>query len=385
MADLANSISKVGSKAFADFSGNIDGQSGVGVKTFGTFSRPIGQRPDAAFKLVFQWYDEDKNDGLGVKTFATFGSNFDCQGGVGVKTFAAFHEAEIISDIESGVGVRTFGTFTAPGPQGAWVKWAKISTTDFTIDKTSRAGRMPLDWPGLVNNLCKLGSKIVAYGTNGVSILTPAGKMFGLNTIHKIGLIGRDAFAGTDFVHYFIDNKGRLYQLTSEGLKLLDYEEYLKDMLNPVLTLDEKEDLLYICDGTTGYIYSSDSQSLGSGPVNITGMGHQSEVRYTAASGTIITPTFKIWTDTYDLGTRKGKSIQSLEIGTDMTEKLWAAVRYRLDKSSAFTQTNWYSVDKRGQVFIPIYGHEFQFGFMSETYEYFEPDYLIINGEANAH
>ncbi len=360
----------------------------IGVSTTATFSSVATPIVDPFLTQSWVWRSLYSDETVGVKTFATFQGNITLgSSGVGVKTFATFIEPKSFSAGFSGggVGVRTFGTFTAPGPQDAWVKWSKISTTDFTIDKTSRAGRMPLDWPGRVSNIRKLGSHLVAYGTNGVSALIPAGKMFGLNTLHRTGLIGRDAFAGTDVIHYFIDNLGRLYSLTQNGLSLLDYREYLVNLSAPVLTLDEANNLLFICDGNLGFIYSPDSKSLGSGPVNVTGIGYQSEVKYITAPDAIVTPKFKIWTDIYDLGSRKGKNIQSIEVGIDMSENLWAAVRYRLNKSEGFTQTDWYLVDKRGQVFIPCYGYEFQFGLMSEVYEYFEIDYLTVNGDGNAY
>ena len=168
----------------------------------------------------------------------------------------------------------------------------------------------------------------------------------------------------------------------------MDYREYLASVTNPVLTWDDQENLLYICNGTSGYVYSPDSESFGQGPVNITGIKYQSGVQYAVAPAAIVTPSFEIWTGTQDLGVRQGKNIESLDISTNMTENLYAAIRHRQVKSSAFSQTNWYLVDPRGQVFIPCYGSEFQFGLKvdaDDDYEYFEMDYLTVNGSANAY
>ena len=266
-----------------------------------------------------------------------------------------------------------------------WLKWSNIGNLDFTIDKTNVAGEKPLDWKGWIYAIRKLGSKVVAYGENGVSVLTPAGNTYGLQTIYRIGLKGKGAVSGDDSVHYFVDNLGQLWRF-SEGLEKLDYSEYLFGMIdNLVLSWDVANKLLYICDGSQGYVFSQDSGSLGAGPVNVTGIDSQSGTLYVASPGTIETPTFKICTDIYDLGTRKGKNIYSLEIGTDLTETMEAAIDYRLDKAAAFATTDWHVVDPRGLVYIPVHGREFRFRFKSDVYSYFEVEPIIVNGEVCSH
>jgi hypothetical protein len=266
-----------------------------------------------------------------------------------------------------------------------WLKWSNIGSLDFTIDKTNVAGERPLDWKGWIYAIKKLGSKVVVYGENGVSVLTPAGNTYGLQTIYRIGLKGKGAVSGDDSVHYFVDNLGQLWRF-SEDLEKLDYSEYLSGMIdNLVLSWDVANKLLYICDGSQGYVYSQDSGSLGAGPVNVTGIDSQSGTLYVVSPATIATPTFEICTDIYDLGSRRGKNIYSLEIGTDLEETLEAAIEYRLDKAAVFATTDWHVVDSRGFVYLPCYGREFRFKVKSDVYEYFELDYLTINGEICSH
>jgi hypothetical protein len=331
-------------------------------------------------------YDRDGNQNKGV--------GFSYASGSGEKPFVDFVATGtsyasasgtlILGNVFTGTATSyaiASGELTLEGLKENWVAWSDVGSLSFTKDRNNVAGSTPLDWKGSVYNVRKLGSKIISYGANGVSILSPSGKLMGMNTIHRIGLLGRDAFAGTDFVHYFIDKLGYLYQLTGEGLVRLDYKEYLEGLTNPVLTLDKSTNLLYICDGTTGFIYSPDSQSLGKGPPNVTGIGFQSGVLYVASPAAIVVPDFEVWTATNDFGTRKGKNIFSIDIGTDLTETIQAAIRTRQNKASAFVQTGWYVVDDRGQSWIPCYGVEFQFGFRVPEYDYFEVDYIDINGE----
>lgn len=262
-----------------------------------------------------------------------------------------------------------------------WIKWSDIGHLDFTIDKTNVAGERPLDWKGWIYAIKQLGSKVVVYGENGVSFLIPSEKYYGLKTIYRIGLKGKCAVAGDESIHYFVDNLGKLWRL-SEGLKKLDYSEYLFGMLeNLVLSWDTANQMLYICDGAQGYVYSQDSGSLAAGPVNVTGIDSQSGVLYVTAPAAIVTPTFELCTDIYDLGSRRGKNIYSIEVGTDLTETLEAAIDYRIDKASAFAVTDWHMVDPRGLAYIPVYGREFRFRLRCETLEYFEIDSIVVNGE----
>ena len=277
------------------------------------------------------------------------------------------------------------GEFLTEAIKSNWVKWSNIGSLDFTIWKDNIAGERPLDWAGWVYAIKKLGNKVIAYGENGVSALLPSGNVYGLNTIYRIGLKGKHAITGDDSVHFFIDNKGQLFKL-GESLEMLDYSEYLNAMTSGlVMSWDAENSLVYICDGALGYVYSPKDRSLGAGPVNITGLSSQDGTLYVVSPATISTPAFEIWTDIWDMGTRKGKNIHSLEIATDLSATLQAAIDYRIDKAAAFTRTTWHTIDARGLVFIPCHGRELRFGVKSTTYSYFELDSIIVNGVVNNH
>jgi hypothetical protein len=260
-----------------------------------------------------------------------------------------------------------------------WIKWSGIGNIDFTIGRDNVAGERPLDWPGWIYDLRKLGNKVIAYGENGVSILTPSDKYYGLETIYRIGLHSPQAVTGTDAVHYFIDRKGQLWKL-EKTLELLDYSEFFSTLGDLIMSYDVENDLIYICDGTSGYIYSPKSRSLGSGPVNVTGIGTKDGALYVASAGTILTPTFELCTDIYDMGTRRFKTIQSIDVGTDLTETMEASIDYRVSNRVAFSSLNWTPVSLEGVAPLYCYGLEFRFRLRVQTYEYFELDYFKING-----
>ena len=278
-----------------------------------------------------------------------------------------------------------YGEILLEGIRKNWVKWSNIGSLDFTIDRSNVAGEMPLDWKGWVYAVKKHRGKAVAYGENGVSILTPAGNAYGLGTISKVGLKGKHAVAGDDSTHFFVDSAGQLWEL-GEGLSLLDYSEYLSDMSSDiVLSWDEKNSLLYICDGTYGFAYSPKDRSLGSGPINVTGISYQGGTLYVGAPATITSIVPEICTDIYDFGTRKNKTTLSLEFGTNLSGKLQGALDYRSDIRDDFTQTEWYDVNESGILWVTCYGREFRIRARVKEWEYLELDYTTIKVTVHGH
>lgn len=368
--------------------------SSVQVHTYGVISNYPGTEIDYDKTIDWVWWEyEDSNsnrkDGLTITSHGVFNTPFNGTTSVlGVGSYGVFPLSKIFPNGTSSVKMGSYANIFTKATRKNFVSWSKIGSLDFTIGKDNKdniAGTRPLDWAGWVYSVKKLGDKAVAYGENGVSFLVPVGKTFGLNTIYRTGLKGRTAVAGNDSVHFFIDVEGRLFQV-SEGIDLLDYSEYLSSLnSNVVLTYDPENVMLYICDGSLGYIYSAKDKSLGTCAPNITGMGKQGGTMHTVASGTIVTPPFVLCTDIYDMGTTKYKTIFQIEFGTNLSGTLQAAIDYRANFKGSFTQTSWKAVPSSGAVLLTALGREFRIRAKLATYEYFEPDYIKVNGLVHAH
>jgi len=288
---------------------------------------------------------------------------------------------EVLTVLKPGEDCITFATPVKTN----WVSWSDIGNLDFTIGKSNVAGERPLDWKGYIYAIKKLLGKVIVYGENGVSFLVPSGSNFGLDTIYRIGLKGICAVAGDEAKQFFVDNSGKLWKI-SGGLTLLNYAEYLSELnSNVVVSYDKLNNLIYICDGSVGYVYDAAAGSLGRCSPNITGIDYQSGVRYVTASADITTDPFEICTDIYDLENRTGKTVFSLEFGTDLVTDLYAAVDWRRSKAVEFTQTPWYRVSSDGKINIIAYGREFRIRVKTLEYEYFELDYIKINGVIDAY
>lgn len=367
--------------------------SKLGIHSVGVISSyPAGPvRVEAT--QSYRWYDRDADDGVVVESYGLFNGIISGTGGLLIgSSGGVFLEPIHIITEPSRLGVRSFADIYVDANKRNWVKWSNIGSLDFTIGKDNIAGERPLDWKGLIyavkkiadtvgNNL-SITSKLVAYGENGVSVLMPNNNAYGLNTIYRIGLKGKNAVCGTDTTHFFVDKMGQLWKL-EQTLEKLDYSEYLSAMSSSLVMLfDELNSLLYICDGEIGYVYNILLGSLGRCQPNITGIASQSGIYYVAASETINTPPFSLCTDIYDFGTRSLKTINSLEvgIGTDLQAPLYAAIDYKKNINELFSVTPWVNFQDRGLVIIPAFGREFRFRIKTNNYEWFTLDYLKING-----
>jgi hypothetical protein len=273
--------------------------------------------------------------------------------------------------------------------KGNWVKWSDIGSLKFEINERNIAGERPLDWSGQVYALLKLDKFVVAYGSNGVTILNPVENKYGIKTISRIGLKSQGCVCGTDDEHFFIDLQNKMYRLSSEGLQLLDYSEYLSILTSPRMSLDINTGFIYICDGSYGFVYSTQSKSFGSGPTNVSGIGTKNGTLYIASpDNEILVPKFEICTDIYDFGSRNPKTIQTVEVGTDLSENLELMIETRTSNKNNpgtlandnFMKTPWRLVTPSGIAYAPCYGLEFRFRIRSLIYEYFELDYLKVTG-----
>jgi len=299
---------------------------------------------------------------------------------VGEFPIGFLHTSESI-DITVTPSITSMGLITQ-SIKSNWVKWSDIGNLDFTINRNNIAGERPLDWSGWIYEIKKLNAKVVVYGQNGISFLLPTANTFGLQTFSHIGIMGKQAVTGTDDVHFFIDVTGRLYQLDTQLTKL-DFSEYLSVLTNPVMTYDIDKQLIYICDGTYGFVYSIDSKSLGEGPVNICGLGNYNADLYVTAPDEIITPAFEICTDIIDFGSRKDKTIHTIEFGTDLTEFLFASIDVRSDYRNNFMNIGWFPVTPEGIAYINCFGKEFKIRVKVLNYEYLELDYIKIKGNVH--
>jgi len=367
----------------------IDISAGAGIVTLsGYYTLTLWPAPprDYSLDLSLDLSTLDDDVGVGIITLSGTGTWLNTHifsNTVGTITLSGTGEwVDSFTIIASTIGSITLsgkGEITTEAVKRNWVKWSKGGSLDFTISRGNVAGERALDWEGFIYSIRKLNNKVVVYGENGISMFTPAGVAFGLDTIYRIGLKSKQAVCGDDTKHFYIDKKGQLWKI-AENLEKLDYSEYLYGLNNVTMHYDNEKNLVYICDGITGYVYNPEMKSLGSGYANITGYGYQGGISYFTSPSEITTPSFNLCTDIYDFNTRAPKDIWAVEVGTNIAQALKVSIDYRRDKASSFSTTPWSTTNALGVAFLTCHCNEFRVKIKADDYEEFEPDFINVYG-----
>ena len=349
------------------------------VASRGILSFQSGLPINPGLALYFDWWEKGV-DGLYLSSSGDFQKYIeDASSSLGVSTSGNIIESEFIGLNISRLYIDSTAEIYTEVSKRNWVKWSEIGNLDFDLSLSNIAGERPMFWSGLIYKIMKLGKQVVVYGENGVSLLFPHEVSYGLSEILPHGLKGRDAVAGNDLIHFFIDNLGQLFSFSGK-LERLDYSEYLSELSNPILSFDSTNELLYICDGVLGFVYSPEMKSFGSGPNNVTGIGYRDGNAYIASPSVISIPAFELWTDILDFGTRHGKTLHMIEVGTDHSGELLTSVEFRMDKSQNFIRLPWVRTDPAGVAQFICHGKEFRIGVCVNSYQYLEIDYINIEG-----
>ena len=353
------------------------------------FSSLPAKPRDYALDFEISFQDNNQSVPRGVTgvygTFEEFGTVL--HGGSGSTGYTHFIAPEIIATGYGPVYLTGYADFDIAFIDDNTIMWSDIGSLTFDITQSNVAGKMPLEWRGYIYQVSKLGKYIYVYGENGITKLIPSGIYFGQQTLLNIGIKNKTAFCSTIHEHYFILSNNYFCRLNSvDGLVKIGYQEFMEELVNPVISFDEYNNNLYICDGTNGYIYSITDKSLGKGESSVTGVLYQDNALNLFSSLTTTSlGQFNLCTDIYDLGTRKEKTIFNLEIASDCNELIEAAIDFRFKKEEAFVTIPYKKVNPNGEVDIPCVGVDFRFKFRANlgsvgNLRTFKIDYIKING-----
>jgi hypothetical protein len=324
-------------------------------------------------------------------------------------------------------GYPVLGVVWSPLPVygGGWVRsvqatvtplWANhiiashIGAMDFTYDDSGEVVSIFMPWFNWVYAMRRIGnSGVVVYGENGVVLLTPHGTAWGQRNITQVGIKGKMAVCTNqdDTEHYFIDEQGFFWHIKEgQPASRTDFSNYFGAMNdNTVMTWDHKHDIIYICDGVHGYIWTKGG--LGQGPANISGLGVRwGEDLFVVGPSSIFPDPFETCTDILDFGCRTEKTIGEVFFGITLPiisapildqdgniiydqdgnilssqyaqNDVYAAVDYRWESSSAFVTSPWVKVDASGRAYFMATGVEFRIRAKLLYYAEVQLDYVNI-------
>lgn len=264
------------------------------------------------------------------------------------------------------------------------VGWSKIGDTRILIDQSNEAGYKPLPGKiaGVVQHILSLQDKYpVVYSTSGIYLMTPVSQpfaTFGFRRISERGILMSGCVCGDEEGHYYIRSDKVICKITAgePHETELGYDEFI-DIISPngqqvVMLRDTENKRTYISSTRGGYILTD--QGLGGGFSRLTGTDG-----FLYASPVALTvPGQEIATDIIDFGNRGIKTIQQVDVSTDLTKGLEVAIDYRYDKAASFTTSSWKPCNKEGVSFPLVSGVEFRFRVRTDAYADFEIDRMLL-------
>jgi hypothetical protein len=244
-----------------------------------------------------------------------------------------------------------------------WVGWSKIGEASFELDLTNEAGFRPMAWDGYCLAVKQLGKNVIAYGTNGVTLLYPVSApsaTFGFrDLLRRVGIKSKNALCGDANVHYFIDRLGQLWKVSGEGeVENLDYSEFLDGLSNPLMHYDYHLNRVLISDADTGYVLTN--AGLGGGYANLTGYVRAFGEVFITSPGTPTRSKPYYITSTLDFGQRGTKTLTGIQLSTNTPEKFELAYDSRFSQGQDWRASKWIPFNRWGWASLRIAALEFR-------------------------
>lgn len=194
--------------------------------------------------------------------------------------------------------------------------WSKIGEFNFTIDSTNEAGYKRCPYGGTVYNVKQLGNNVIGYSSEGITLLSPVTDpvpSFGFKELSDIGLINKGAINGNLQRHIYLGEDYILREVTSEGIKELDYQHHMEELAGSediIISYESSEDNFYIGNSTKTFLLS---------PFGLTEIRQHPSTVWRNNSDAYILPDAEdstepyICTEPFDMNFRGQKTVFSME------------------------------------------------------------------------
>jgi hypothetical protein len=238
------------------------------------------------------------------------------------------------------------------------VAWSRIGQVDLTTllslstdDKTVSSGTKVMEWDGEVYSVLKLGKSVAVYGSGGISALIEATDpigTFGYRQINEVGIAGRNAVAGGETEHLWVDKSGYVWLMKVDlQPKLLGYQEWmlaLTDIADIVVSYDSQKGDWYISDGATTYLCNERGMtSVYQHPTSVAPYG--GGLIGITEDGTNLTS--MLCTDRLDFQNRDIKTVNTLEADVGTTA-VYGAIDYKFNVNEDWGISTYKQFNKHG-------------------------------------
>ena len=274
---------------------------------------------------------------------------------------AAATNAKVVADYND---TRLFIGGTANGTNS--IAWSLIDGSDIwpLLDGTAataaqaallQRGQAVMPWRGEVRAMRQLGEGMAVYGADGVTVMLPAGKSFGMvdpkGLPRHVGVAARSAVDGDRMRHVFVGTDGNLYMMDeSFQCEKLGFDEFMP--ASPTVVHDPIEGQWWISGTATSYLLTPGGLS---GPMDavVTSVIHAltgpvaSGIDYTTA-----TVEAEMWSGMLDAGDNAQKRMTFLRVTCDGVSGVKGAVAYGTRSDGTLKARPWRAASREKAVFI---------------------------------
>jgi len=226
------------------------------------------------------------------------------------------------------------------------------------------AGFMPIPYQGDILRIAPLNDRVIVYSESGVVVLTPVEHFFGLVDLQIPGLLRPAAIGTGRGMHIFIDQRNDLWRISGgEAPQRLGYREWLSAMTTAKVCIfpHPQRDEFYITDGTTSYLLTptglTEEKQI---PAGVVAEENSLNAAAVLDETEDAVQEFALESDVVDFGNRGIKTIHSLEVAAHGATELEGAIKYRIQTSDAFAQTDWADLNGQDFVVFDIAGIEYK-------------------------
>ena len=193
---------------------------------------------------------------------------------------------------------------------------------------------------GNIIKLMEFGNGLICFGDSGIALLPAISEpmpTYGQIVYNKSLILGgRGCVCGDAKSIIFIDNKGRMWELISDGkLNYLGYKDYLKDLSLQETVMVMYENSVYISDGSKSFIYTNGKLSSFDGFITSC-IVHQGTP---LAIGTLNTESLvDIETVPIQFGSLGTKTLHALELYCDYPQNAMITIQSKESLDSDYTE-----------------------------------------------
>lgn len=239
-------------------------------------------------------------------------------------------------------------------------------------------GYMEMPFKGAVLDVISSQEQLFVFSEDGICSLAmnpkATGATFQITGTQPFGIKQRGAVGGDDSTFIFIDNLNQLWGVSRQGLKKLDYSEYMEELSGEIwIVKDPEEPLFYIGDGDTSFVLNNGKLT------RVHQTVHNVVAAFNYRAGVVTetgTTEAKVRSNKLDLGNSDLKTLTGVSVGTDRPQS--GKVKASATVEDKQISTPDIRLNPSGYGAPRIYGRDHQIEIIFDDYRNMNIDYIEL-------